>query len=99
MWTRWATTLLAWTRTLTGASFVASTTSTRLWRAYKAANRPFPVLSSDDVMDFLIVEAVALKVNREDRETTEKAQADAEMKQRKKEAIEELKRQFPSTGR
>ena len=50
-------------------------------------------------MDFLIVEAVALKVNREDRETSEKAQADAEMKQRKKEAIEELKRQFPSTGR
>ena len=46
-------------------------------------------------MDYLIVEAVALKAAREDNEAQKKAQMD----QKKKEAIEELKRQFPAKGR
>lgn len=46
-------------------------------------------------MDYLITEAVAIKANREDA----KAHEDAVMKQRKKEAQEELKRMFPAQGR
>lgn len=71
-----------------------STTSTRLWRTCKAANRPFPTLSQDDVTDYLITEAVALKVARLDREAQEQAQKDAEMKQRKKDAQKELANMF-----
>lgn len=78
---------------------MGSTTSTRIWRTCKAANRPFPQLVEDDVLDYLITEAVALKVAREDRDAHEEARAAEEMKQRKKEAIETLKQQFPAKGR
>jgi hypothetical protein len=78
---------------------VASTTSTRIWRTCKAANRPFPQLVEDDVLDYLITEAVTLKVTKEDREEEKKARDKAEMDQKKKAAIEELKKQFPSHAR
>jgi hypothetical protein len=73
---------------------VASTTSTRLWRTCKAANRPFPTLSQDDVTDYLITEAVALKVARLDREAQENAAKDAEMRQKKKETQRKLHDMF-----
>jgi hypothetical protein len=44
-----------------GVRFVASTTSMRVWRASKDANRPVPKLSDDPVIDFLIIEALAAK--------------------------------------
>ena len=50
-------------------------------------------------MDYLITEAVAIKVAREDRDAQEDAEKAAEMRNRKKEAQEELKRMFPSGGR
>lgn len=49
----------------------------RLWRTNKAANRPFPKISDDPVIDYLIMEAIALKANKEDREAEEKAREDA----------------------
>lgn len=73
---------------------MASTTSTRLWRTCKAANRPFPTLSQDDVTDYLITEAVALKVARLDREAEEQAAKTAEMKQKKRDAQKELHKMF-----
>lgn len=57
---------------MNGVTFVASTTATRLWRVTKAAGRPFPVLDGDDVIDFQIAEAVALKVGKEDVEQEER---------------------------
>jgi hypothetical protein len=78
---------------------VASRTSTRLWRTCKAAGRPFPQLVEDDVLDYLITEAVAIKVNREDAAAREEAEKKAEMDQAKKDAIEELKRLYPAKGR
>ena len=50
-------------------------------------------------MDYLITEAVAIKVNREDAKDREDAEKEAEMKRRKQEAIGQLKQMFPSTGR
>lgn len=44
-----------------------SSTSTRLWLAYREAGRPFPKLSDDDVLDFLGVEAIRLKIGEEQR--------------------------------
>lgn len=49
-----------------------SSLASRLWRTSKAAGRPFPVLDEDDVIDQMIVEAVALKVSREDKKLEEK---------------------------
>lgn len=57
---------------LNGASFVDSTTAMRLWRVSKQAGRPWPVLDSDDVIDFMVMEAVALKVMQHDAEEAKK---------------------------
>lgn len=59
---------------------MASDTSTRMWRTYKAAGRPWPVISPDPVIDYMIMEAVAVKVRKED----EKIQKEQERKQFKK---------------
>lgn len=55
---------------------MASTTATRLWRTCKAANRPWPVLDADDdVVDYLIMEAVAMKSMSEDQKVQKKERA------------------------
>ena len=45
---------------------MASTASTRLWRVCKAAGRPWPQISEDPVLDYQIMEAVAIKAQQED---------------------------------
>lgn len=40
----------------------------RLWRTSKEAGRPFPVLDDDDVIDFMITEAVAARIYKEEHE-------------------------------
>ena len=46
---------------------MASESSIRLWRVCKEANRPWPVIcSEDDVLDYMIMEAVFLRVRRQD---------------------------------
>lgn len=37
-----------------------------MWRVYRAANRPWPVISPDPVIDYMVMEAVYLKVQVED---------------------------------
>ena len=39
-----------------------------MWRTYKAANRPWPVLDKDDVIDYMVMEAVSMKIRKEDNE-------------------------------
>jgi hypothetical protein len=68
---------------------VASTASTRLWRTCKEAGRPFPKVSEDDVIDFMVMEAVAVKVNKEDQEAQKKREKE-EWKKRAKEGNTEL---------
>lgn len=87
---RWAITSLVWIRTPIGASFVASTTSTRIWRVAKAAGREFPTLVEDDVLDYLITEAVYLKVARQDEEFRKQAEAEAKRSQFKEESKSDL---------
>lgn len=41
-----------------------------MWRICREARRPWPVIvPDDDVLDYMVMEAVALKVNREDKES------------------------------
>lgn len=42
-----------------------------MWRVSSAANRPFPQVSDDDVLDFMVTEAVAVKVTAIDRKAEE----------------------------
>jgi hypothetical protein len=58
----------------------------------RAAGRPFPELTDDDVMNYLITEAVYLKVNHEDREAQKEAEEQAKRDQWKEEAKESLER-------
>ena len=60
-----------------------------MWRVYKAAGRPWPTLSADDVIDYMVMEAVALRVFAAD----EKAQKDAERKRWQEEERKRLLKQ------
>jgi hypothetical protein len=57
---------------------VASESSTRLWRVYKESGRPWPVLADDDVIDYMVMEAVAIKAQKEDVEAQKKAEKEQE---------------------
>lgn len=89
---RWAITLLVWIRTQTGASFVKSPTSSRIWRVAKAAGREFPTLVEDDVLDYLITEAVYLKVAHQDEEFRKQAEDESKRKQWKQESVSDLEK-------
>lgn len=52
-----------------------STSAVRLWRVCKEAGRPWPVIDSDDVIDFMIMEAVALRIDRIEKERAKEKQA------------------------
>lgn len=58
-----------------------------MWRVYKEAGRPWPTVSEDDVIDYMVMEAVALKVRKED----EAARKEAERQEWKKQQKEKLK--------
>lgn len=62
-----------------------------MWRVCKEAGRPWPVLCpDDDVLDYMIMEAVAIKADKDE----EKARKDAERREWKKQEAERLKKQF-----
>lgn len=49
-----------------------STASDRFWEAHKDAGRPIPPFSDDDVVDFMVMEALAVKRREAKREAQEK---------------------------
>ena len=53
-----------------------STASTRVWRITKECGRPFPKVCDDDVIDYMVMEAVTLKVKREDQEAAKQRERD-----------------------
>ena len=61
-----------------------------MWRVCREAGRPWPVISDDPVIDYMVMEAVMLKVRTQDQEA-QKAQ-DREAWKKKKQ--EELAKQF-----
>ena len=52
---------------------MASTASSRLWRVYKEAGRPIPAFSDDDVIDYMVTEAICIKVANEDKQAEKEA--------------------------
>ena len=67
---------------------MASENSIRLWRVHKEAGRPWPVVCpDDDVIDYMVMEAVAIRVQKAD----EKAAKAAE-RNRWKDDVEHLKK-------
>lgn len=61
-----------------------------MWRVNKAADRPFPKLVEDDVLDYLITEAVYLRVSAEDEKLREEAEEEAKRKSFKEESVDTL---------
>lgn len=59
-----------------------------MWRVYKAAGRPWPVFSHDPVADYMLMEAVAIKSARVEREEQERAEKNAEREKFKKDFSE-----------
>jgi hypothetical protein len=47
-----------------------------MWRAHKASGRPWPILSEDEVLDYLILEAVAVKASKEDAEAVKQTEVE-----------------------
>lgn len=47
---------------------MGSSLSTRLYRVTKAAGRPLPSFSDDDVLDYMVTEAIVLRGVQEDKE-------------------------------
>lgn len=73
--------------------FVDSPSATRVWRTCRAAGQEFPVpeeAEEDEVLAYLVREAVYLKVTMEDRKAEEEAY--------KKQEKDEWKRGAPGSG-
>lgn len=51
---------------------MASPLATRIWISHTESGRPFPVFSQDDVLDYMVMEAVTLKALTQRREAQEK---------------------------
>jgi len=66
-----------------------------MWRVASAAGRPFPVLDDDPVIDYMIIEAVSLKVAKEDEEA-QKAHERREWRKEKRGSLDHL-RNLPSS--
>lgn len=70
---------------------MASESSTRMWRVCKDAGRPWPIICpEDDVLDYMVMEAVHLKVQDEEA----KARKEAERKHQVEETRKALAKQF-----
>ena len=65
-------------------------TGSRLYRIHKESGRPWPVLDDDPVVDYMVMEAITLKVQQEE----DAAQRKAQLEQDKAEARKRLAKQF-----
>jgi hypothetical protein len=62
-----------------------------MWRVCRSAGRPWPVVCpEDDVIDYMIMEAVALKARKQDEQDRKEADKKAEIEKFKKDAKEAL---------
>lgn len=48
----------------------------RLWQTYREAGRPIPTFSDDDVLDYMVVEALMVKMADEKRKEQDKQKRD-----------------------
>lgn len=64
---------------------MASESSTRLWRVHRDAGRPWPVICpEDDLIDYMVMEAVSIKVRVEDAAAQKAADEAAKRKEFKR---------------
>lgn len=64
-----------------------------MWRVYKASGRPWPVLCpDDDVLDYMVMEAVFIRAQQEDQRAQEQAEKDQARKNWKKEQMQTIGR-------
>lgn len=62
-----------------------------MWRVCKEAGRSWPVIcDDDDVVDYMIMEAVALKVAQADEQAREEAKRKELAETRRKELVKEV---------
>lgn len=55
----------------------------RMWRTYKEAGRPIPRFSDDDYVDYCVIEAISLKVLKEEAKERKAQEREAWKKQEK----------------
>lgn len=58
-----------------------------MWRVHKEAGRPWPTLSPDPVLDYMVMEAVYLRVKK--REQEERKAAEREQWKKDREALKQ----------
>lgn len=58
-------------------TFVAAPDAVRMWTTYREAGRPIPRFSDDEYIDYCVIEAIGLRVKKEEN----KARKDYERKQ------------------
>jgi hypothetical protein len=63
---------------------VASSLSTRLVRVYRESGLPLPKFSDDDVLDYMVKEAIIIKNSHDEKKEREKAENDREREEFKK---------------
>lgn len=56
---------------------MVSSLSTRLWLTNREAGRPFPQVSDDDVLDYLVMEAIRVKIGEEAKEAQKDQERDS----------------------
>lgn len=61
-----------------------------MWRVCREAGRPWPVLSDDPVIDYMVMEAVMLKVRKQDDEARKANERNDWKKKRADELAREL---------
>lgn len=62
-----------------------------MWRVYKEAGRPWPIVcAEDDVIDYMVMEAVAIKAAKREEKDRKEAERQAKIKQFKESAKSDL---------
>lgn len=62
-----------------------------MWRICREANRPWPVICEEDpVVDYMVMEAVALKVRKLDEDARKEAERHAKASQARKDLVREF---------
>jgi len=62
-----------------------------MWRVCREAGRPWPILDDDPVVDYMVMEAVALRVQREDDARAKATRRRHEMEEERKRLLKAVR--------
>lgn len=60
-----------------------------MWTTYREAGRPIPRFSDDDFIDYCVIEAISLKVRKQEADAKKKAERDQWKKETRKRLAKE----------